>query len=87
VLVKEKPWVTVLVIRLTALPSAVKNYGLGALDADVVPFTVTAVVTLAAISYVLADLGSKIEVRAHRGTHGPTGYAPTLLLGRASSII
>lgn len=67
-LIKEKPWVSVLLIRASALPTVVKNYGMGSLGARWMPFVATAALTFAIKSFVLVDLGSNLQNPREVGT-------------------
>lgn len=57
VMVRERPWQTITVLRLSVLPAAIKSYGMGALGAPFLPFITTACVSFAVLSWVFTDLG------------------------------
>ena len=58
-LIKDKPWTSNLLIRLSIVPAAIKSYGLGAIEDPPLPFFTCAFLVMAMLSYVLSDLGSK----------------------------
>ncbi len=60
-LVQEKPWLSNVLLRASVIPAAVKSYGLGAIQDPPVPFFTAAVVIMALLSWVLTDLGAKLQ--------------------------
>lgn len=60
-LLQERPWASNFLLRLSLIPAAIKSYGLGALQAPALPFFVAAALCQAALSYVLTDLGAKMQ--------------------------
>jgi len=60
-LVEERPWQSNVLIRLAAIPAAVKSYGLGAIEDPPIPFFSCAIVIMAPLSWILTDLGAKLQ--------------------------
>lgn len=60
-LVEERPWQSNVLLRLSVIPAAVKSYGLGAIQDPPLPFFTCAVVVMALLSWVLTDLGAKLQ--------------------------
>jgi uncharacterized membrane protein YdjX (TVP38/TMEM64 family) len=50
-MMRERPWQTVTILRLSVLPAAIKSYGMGALAAPFLPFITTAMITFAVLSW------------------------------------
>lgn len=60
-LVEERPWQSNILLRLSVIPAAVKSYGLGAIQDPPLPFFTCALVVMALLSWVLTDLGAKLQ--------------------------
>eukprot|EP00624_Nannochloropsis_granulata_P004646 evm.model.NODE_3311_length_19320_cov_26.791149.4 len=60
-LVEERPWQSNILLRLSVIPAAVKSYGLGAIQDPPLPFFTCALIVMALLSWVLADLGAKLQ--------------------------
>ncbi|KAM3575135.1 hypothetical protein VYU27_002939 [Nannochloropsis oceanica] len=60
-LVEERPWQSNILLRLSIIPAAVKSYGLGAIQDPPLPFFTCALIVMALLSWVLADLGAKLK--------------------------